>query len=305
MFSRFTFIRSFKIAISLSIAYLLTVSTTAVAIYKYDKSNSWTSAIEEIFPYPSAIVNGEVISLNRFRKEVAARNSLAQKNNIPASRLEIEKSVSNRLITRAIYSQTLRTNGIIISDADIESSLQSVYDQIGGKENLSKFLKDEYSEQITLTDFRLLTKEFLEQSALENKLLMHAKVRHILIAVPENASGDQVSEARNRAVAVKEKLTDISKFSEVTKEFSEDLATREKGGELGTSTRGQISTQFSPEFEDAVFTLPVGKLSDPIRSRHGWHLLMIDNRDGKIDKSLERFTADERAKSKIAVFIGK
>ncbi|MCC2631847.1 MAG: PpiC-type peptidyl-prolyl cis-trans isomerase [Patescibacteria group bacterium] len=300
-----SFVTGAKIAAILSALYYANVAATATAIYKYEVSSPWTRFSEQIFPYPAAIVNSEIIPLARFRQEVAARQSLAAKNNIEAPKREVEKSVINRLVTRVLYAETLREHNYRITESDVDKSLDTVYQQIGGKENLAAFLKEEYGDQIELSDFRVLTREFLTQSAIEKELLVHAVVRHILIAVPEGANETQVGNALKKANEVKGKITDINAFGEMAKQYSEDLASRDKGGDLGTTTRGEISTSFSPDFENALFTLPVGQVSEPVRSRHGWHLIVVDKREGAIDKSLDALTAELRTQATVRLFVGR
>lgn len=43
------------------------------------------------------------------------------------------------------------------------------------------------------------------------------------------------------------------------------------GGDLGYFRRGQMV----PEFDQAAFSLPVGEISEPIKTQFGWHLLVV------------------------------
>ena len=98
-------------------------------------------------------------------------------------------------------------------------------------------------------------------------------------------------------------ITAISQFPAIAKQYSEDLNSRDKGGALGTTIRGDDSPVLSADFENAVFTLPINTVSDPIRSPEGWHLIMVTKRQGLVDQSLKQLTAKLRASSKIHVFI--
>lgn len=305
MSSRTIFLRGLRISIVLSSTYFLLVGLAAVHIYKNKSDTLFTRSVEYFFPYPAAIVNKEIIPLSRFRKEVSARKMVAKKNNTPVNHADVEKSVADRLITRVFYNKAVADAGITISDQEVEASVQSVYKQIGGKENLAKFLQEEYGNQMTVPDFRVLTKEFLVQTALEKQLLVHAQVRHILVAFPENADPATIETSKNQLLKAKAQLSDPAKFADVAKQFSEDLASRDKGGDLGSSTRGEVAKQFSQDFEDAVFTIPLRQVSDPIRSKFGWHLIVVDNRGGSINQSLAGFTAEQRAKAKVALFVAK
>lgn len=296
--------RALRLAVALTAIYYVLIGLTSIDIYKNRLSNNWTDLVERVFPFPAAVVDHEVIPLSRFRKEVKARETVATKNKLGTSDKEIESTVMDRLVNSVLYAHAIKKQSITITSSDIDQALNNVYQQIGGKENLAKFLQDDYGAAMSISDFRTLIQEFLVQSAIEKQVLVHASVRHILIATPDNPTDQQVEVARLKAVDVKSKITDVSKFSDVAKEFSEDLGSRDKGGDLGTTPRGDVAKEFSQAFEDAIFSIPIGQVSDPVRSRHGWHLILVDKREGSVNQSLENYTADLHKKSVIRVFIG-
>jgi len=61
----------------------------------------------------------------------------------------------------------------------------------------------------------------------------------------------------------------------VAAETSEDPSSANSGGDLGYFRRGQME----PALEDAAFTLPIGKVSQPVRTPYGWHLVEPIERD--------------------------
>jgi parvulin-like peptidyl-prolyl isomerase len=60
----------------------------------------------------------------------------------------------------------------------------------------------------------------------------------------------------------------------VAKERSDDPGSKDSGGELGFAGRGQ----FVREFEDAVRALAIGQISDPIRTKYGYHVIQLEER---------------------------
>lgn len=68
-------------------------------------------------------------------------------------------------------------------------------------------------------------------------------------------------------------------FSELAKTYSQDPESREKGGDLGWIRRGMLP----PYFEDVVFKLKIGKVSEPIWTRYGFYFFMVEEeREGQL-----------------------
>ena len=68
-----------------------------------------------------------------------------------------------------------------------------------------------------------------------------------------------------------------SEFGKVAQEVSE-CSSKKKGGELGYFTRGQMVK----EFEDAAFSTPVGQMSGIIKTVHGYHIILVEDRKASI-----------------------
>ncbi len=96
-------------------------------------------------------------------------------------------------------------------------------------------------------------------------------LKHILIFVPEGADKQTKEKALNRAKQIKAQLLKGVKFEELAKLHSDDTASREKGGDLGVLRKGETL----PEFEEKVFKLKVGEISDPISSPYGYHIVKV------------------------------
>jgi peptidyl-prolyl cis-trans isomerase D len=71
-------------------------------------------------------------------------------------------------------------------------------------------------------------------------------------------------------------------FAEEARVSSDDETTAPNGGDLGMFARGAMV----PEFDSVAFILPVGTVSDPIKTRFGVHLIYVEKRemDGKVEK---------------------
>lgn len=94
-----------------------------------------------------------------------------------------------------------------------------------------------------------------------------------LVRVPDASDS---TAARERTLTLRKEILDGAPFEEVASRESADSLSRVKGGDLGEFGKGQMD----PAFERAAFSLPVGKVSDPVLSAFGYHLIKVESRTG-------------------------
>lgn len=115
-------------------------------------------------------------------------------------------------------------------------------------------------------------------------------VSHIFIRTNDTDSEDQKSTAKSRIEEISKLLNDGASFDDLVKQYSEDKATVNSGGRLQWFGTGGSSSVF----EDAAFSLENnGDISDPIKSRYGWHIIRREDKRGvpefeTIESSLKR-----------------
>jgi peptidyl-prolyl cis-trans isomerase D len=80
----------------------------------------------------------------------------------------------------------------------------------------------------------------------------------------------EVEEIRKKAEDVLKQVKKGGKFEDLAKKYSEDT-TKDKGGDIGWIVRGQAL----PEYEKAAFSLPVGSISDLIRTQIGLYIIKV------------------------------
>lgn len=178
--------------------------------------------------------------------------------------------------------------------------------------------------------------KFFKENPENFKMPERIKVRHIVLtANPVGPNGKTKSDAMNLAQKIAlelypffhttddsaaTKLARVRKFAELAAHYSDDGAAQQ-GGDLGWVDKGQLD----PQFEEAAFALPVGKLSGIVETKYGYHLVLVEDKkpagtrpldevreeireyligqhQAEVLNSVQRLTNDLRLNSKVAVY---
>jgi len=113
-----------------------------------------------------------------------------------------------------------------------------------------------------------------------DRMKTEVRASHILIQVQEGASPEDTLAAYNRIMAIKKRIENGEDFAAVSKSKggSEDPSAQRNGGDLGYFTAFQMVYPF----EEAAYTTAVGKVSNPVRTRFGYHLIkVVDKRPAR------------------------
>jgi parvulin-like peptidyl-prolyl isomerase len=133
------------------------------------------------------------------------------------------------------------------------------------------------------------------------------KARHILIrykgsSVPLRKDEKDLTEeeALAKAQEIRAKIIAGGDFNELAKTESDDTGNAGRGGELGAFTKGHMV----PEFERAAFAAEVGKVTEPVKTKFGYHLIMVDAHTTKpfadVRTEIERRLKQENVQKAIA-----
>jgi peptidyl-prolyl cis-trans isomerase D len=136
--------------------------------------------------------------------------------------------------------------------------------------------------------------------------LEQVRARHILFKVASSATAEQEAQVRTRAEAVLGALRNGEDFATLAKQHSEDTATAEQGGDLGYFPRGQMVAPF----EAAAFSLPVGQLSDLVRTPFGWHIIQVEDKReaetkplAEVESEIQDKIREDKARDAAAAFV--
>lgn len=121
-----------------------------------------------------------------------------------------------------------------------------------------------------------VTKELVEEGY--QRSLKEIKASHILIMVDENAAPEDTLKAYNKMIDIRNRAMKGEDFGSLAAEFSQDPSAKDNKGDLGFFS----SFRMVYAFESAAFKTPVGKISNPIRTRFGYHIIkVVDSRDNR------------------------
>ena len=184
----------------------------------------------------------------------------------PTLKPQIEKALVERWVNITLLYLAAK-EGKLFEDPEVKRKLFESEKTILAEAYLQKSLPE-----IKITEEEM--KEYYQRHTAEFKQPEGVKLKHILFYVPKDADNKTKEKALNRAKQVRAQLLKGAKFEEFAKIYSDDTASREKGGDLGILRKGETI----PEFEEKVFKLKPGEISEPILSPYGYHLVKVEKK---------------------------
>ena len=210
-----------------------------------------------------ALVNGREITeadvasvVRRFPRE-----RQAQLNSESGRRDVLDQIISFELI----YNYARDNN--LDQETDFTTQLENVK-----KEILTQYAINKVLSEVCVTESEI--ENYYEQN--KDKFAQQESVRakHILV--------DNIEEAQKIADEIKSGLS----FEEAAAQHSK-CPSNAQGGDLGSFTKGRMV----PEFEQAAFDLPVGSVSEPVKTQFGYHLIKVESKQEATLKSLEEVSS--------------
>src|SRR5690606_20104873 len=145
-----------------------------------------------------------------------------------------------------------------------------------GMDTIQQFVTElaGYREQLArpyLTDSE--QNEALIREAYERKK-EEIKASHILVAIPANPTPKDTLKAWNEIMAIRKQAVSGKDFAILAANHSTDPSAKDNGGSLGYFS----ALQMVYPFENAAYNTKVGEISQPIRTRFGYHLVKVEDR---------------------------
>lgn len=259
-------------------------------------ANAAPRVIEQV----AAVVNNNVILESDVQEMLKTIKASTNPNNLPNDKI-LRQQIIDRLIVENLILQKAAKAKITVSDDEVTKAIAQIASENGMTVNqlrsklstmgisysayrerihndmlIDQTRMNEVRHRINISDKEVenLSKSLTKQ--LTNNLSV--KISHILIAIPEKASKQQVDVATEKARDVINRAKKGENFAKLAASYSnDDLAL--KGGNMGWRKLNELPTIF----EERLVRAPKDSIIGPIRSGVGLHILKVD--DTRTEKS--------------------
>jgi peptidyl-prolyl cis-trans isomerase D len=131
------------------------------------------------------------------------------------------------------------------------------------------FNPDAFRSKVALSDEEV--REYYDENLETFKISKTVEARHILLKVNQDADPETVKKTKDRALNILKLAKQGKDFAKLAKQYSEG-PTRDNGGYLGKFEKEAMVKPFA----DMAFSLKAGEISEPVRTRFGWHLIKVE-----------------------------
>jgi peptidyl-prolyl cis-trans isomerase C len=207
----------------------------------------------------------------------------------------IQADVLERLIDSELLFQESQNKGFKVDEEKLDEQIASVRNQFTTEEEFQSALVEmNYTESSFRGDIeqRMAVQNFVESEIAQNVIVSEEESRqyyddhpeyfsqpeqirasHILIVVGDWSEPSQKEEALRKINEIQKKLDAGEDFGALAREFSEGPSSAQSG-DLGFFGRGRMVKPF----EDAVFVLQPGEMSNVVETTYGFHLILCTDR---------------------------
>lgn len=189
------------------------------------------------------------------------------------------KQTLNQLVQAALIDQYAKDNKIVVSDAEVQKKEDEIKARYQG-DQFNQILKQ---QGLTEDDVKKILRQQveLEKAVGKDAHVSDADVKayfdknHATLDKPEQVRARHILVADLKtANEVEAQLKKGANFATLAQKYSTDPSSKVKGGELGFFGHGAMV----PSFDKAAFSLPVGKISAPVKSPFGYHIIQVEQK---------------------------
>lgn len=232
----------------------------------------------------AATVNGEKVYIEDINKQLAnlekQHAGAFQGTEGAKMKKDFTKRILDNLIVQELILQEAKKKKLTASDAEVDKKMAQVKQMFKTDAEYKKALKDQGMSEKDLT--KNLTNQIMmekmsnlitgDPKASEAEIKKQYEANKAQYQEPEQVKAAHILvDSEETAKDIKNQVDKGGDFAELAKKYSKDTATKDKGGELGQFKKGTMVK----EFEEAAFGMKAGKVSDPIKSQFGFHLIKV------------------------------
>ena len=229
-------------------------------------------------PGAAAVVGNDRIAVTTLQQAVdrALKDPAAQQQ-LGQDRAGFVRNELSRLITNVVVAKAAADEHVTVSNSDIDSELDTLAQQTGGKQQL---IQAASASGVPQQDLRNFVRYFVMQQKIGEKLAANISVSDADLQAAYQKDIDKYDQVDSAHILVKTKAeadqllaqvrANPSSFASLAAKDSLDTGSKTNGGELGF----QGHSQFVKPFADAIFAAKPGTFIE-VHSQFGWHVVHV------------------------------
>ncbi|WP_148359415.1 peptidylprolyl isomerase [Peribacillus simplex] len=193
------------------------------------------------------------------------------------------------LITNKLVELEAEKAGIKIKDEEIQKEIDTMVESYGDEKSLKEQLEASGSSMEALKKdivVYLQTKKLVEPriTVTDDEISTYFEDNKDTFAQAEQVEASHILvEDEKTAKKVAKEIAEGGDFAKLAAEYSTDTETADNGGSLGYFGKGDMVQ----EFEDVAFDLDINKVSDPVKSEYGYHIIKVTGKKEAKKANLE------------------
>jgi parvulin-like peptidyl-prolyl isomerase len=238
-----------------------------LALYRFNNTSTFIYRVSQVIPFPVAKVGPDFVSQENYLFEIRhyihyyqTQQRVDFRSESGKQQLETFRKAALQSVINDVYvKQLAKKHKITVSEREVDYQINLLRDQnrLGSSDAVFEDVLKEFWGW-SVQDFR----RELKQQLLAQKVVSALDI-----------------DAHNRAQNVLDELNKGVDFAELARQYSEDLNTKDNGGDYGFAIES-TNRDLSPQVIDALFKLQPGQHSSIVETPLGLEILRVRERDG-------------------------
>ncbi len=240
-----------------------------------------------------AVIDEDVILESDLENQIAYLKKMGEKDEDGTLRC----FVFENMLTNKLLLAKARLDSLKVSDEQVENELNRRLNmfimQSGGEVEFEKIMgksilqfkielrpkikeqllieqqKNKITENVQVTPKEI--RQFFNQIPKDSLPYLPAEVEAYQIVIIPKPSQESKEKAKSKLKNIRNQILAGSSFEDMAKFYSEDIESAKQGGSLGEFKKGQMV----PEFDDVVFSLKEGEISEVFETQYGFHIVKL------------------------------